>query len=191
MNRFGVLGSATLICLLWANPVFAQRGFGGVLGGATLGDLRGGGINTSSRWGGTAGIFVGFRTTMNTVVSIEGAWVQKGGGDIRLDYIEVPFLVGAVLPAQGGMLRTRFYSGISVGFKVGCSATTQVVDCDRAKGTEWAWPLGLQFGRWSPNGTFVAADIRYSVGLSDAFETSSADNYSWYFRLMVGKALGP
>lgn len=180
---------ASLVFLSLAQPAHAQVPFVGVSGGATVGDLFGGGINTSSRWGGTAGLFVGARTTTNTVVQLEGNWVQQGGGDIRLDYIEIPLTFGAALPTASG-LRIRGYAGIDLQFKVSCSGQQLVLNCDRANGTVWSVPFGVQFARTTPSGKFAALDVRYSLGLSDAFSNARAWNRSWQFRLYLGTVVG-
>jgi hypothetical protein len=181
--------------LLWiglavAQPATAQwvRNFVGITGGATLSDF--GGVNSSSRWGGTAGVSSGFRTSHYTVVNLEANWVQMGGGDTRLDYIDIPLTFGGVGSASGGTLRARAYAGVSLGFKVGCSGTTVFANCDNANSTQWTVPFGIMIGRWTQPGTFVALDLRYAVGLSDAFTTSNAYNRSWQFRLLFGKAVG-
>ncbi len=181
--------------LLWiglavAQPATAQRArkFVGITGGATLSDF--GAVNSSSRWGGTAGVSAGFRTTYYTVVNLEASWVQMGGGNTRLDYIDIPLTVGGVASVSGGALRTRPYAGISLGFKVGCSATTALANCDNANSTQWTVPVGIMIGRWTRPGRFVALDVRYAIGLSDAFATSLAYNRSWQFRLLFGKAAG-
>jgi len=196
MRCYMVLSLAVLLCLVDANPAAAQgsRQLIGIQGGATTSDLAGGGINTNSRWGGTAGIVTGFRTSRNTVVALEGNWVQMGGkeaggvGDTRLDYIEVPLLFGGVYPTYNGGVRFRLYSGIAIQFKVSCKS--DLANCDRMNSPIWAWPFGLMIGRYTESGTFVALDVRYSLGLSDAFSTSFAYNRSWQFRLVLGKAVG-
>ena len=182
--------------LLWiglaaAQPATAQwaRKFTAVTGGATISDF--GGVNSSSRWGGTAGVSAGFRTSHYTVVTLETNWVQMGGGDTRLDYIDIPFTVGGVASTSGGAVRTRAYVGISLAFKVGCSATTTAfANCANANSTQWTVPLGIMIGRWTRPGTFAALDVRYVTGLSDVFATASAYNRSWQFRLLFGKAVG-
>ena len=193
MARLGALCLSVLICLLVANPASAQRGgdkIVGFQGGATTSDLYGGGINTSSRWGGTAGIFTAFRSSRNTVVSIEGNWVQQGGADTRLDYIEIPLLFGGVYPTYDGGVRFRLYTGIAIQFKVSCSGETLLVpSCDRTNSPIWAWPFGLAIGRYTQDGKFIALDVRYSLGLSDTYSTSRAYNRSWQFRLVFGKAI--
>ena len=189
MNQFRVLLLTLIVSSFFVDPAFAQRGGDmvfGVSGGATVGDLFGGGTNTTSRWGGTAGVFTGYSTTRNTVVSLEANWVQKGGEGARLDYIEIPLLVGGVAPTYGGDLRFRLYIGIDFAFKIACSSERTILNCDAANSTEWSLPFGLMFGRWLDKGRFFALDVRYSLGLSDAFETSSAYNRSWQFRGMIG-----
>ena len=164
----------------------AQQLFVGVTGGATYGDLFGGGINTDSRWGGTAGLTVGYRNLRYLVTQLEANWVQKGGGGVRLDYIEIPLLIGASGQYPNG-LGARLYTGIGVAFPVGCSSDRQAsFSCDADRKTEWAWPIGLQLGRWVDQGRFVAVDIRYSSSFTDAFEGALASNRSWQFRLLVG-----
>ncbi len=197
MGRYPVIFLAAFLCLMVSSPAAAQRGgqkMIGIQGGATTSDLFGGGVNTNSRWGGTAGIVTAFRASRNTVVSLEGNWVQMGGkaaggvDDTRLDYIEVPLLFGGVYPAGNGDIRLRLYSGIAIQFKVSCKS--DVGNCDRTNSPIFAWPLGFMVGRYTESGTFVALDVRYSWGLSDAFNNSFVYNRSWQFRLILGKAMG-
>jgi hypothetical protein len=188
------IGRAVLAAtLVLAPPVSAQgpgSTFGAVVGGASLSDLGGefGGSSTT-RWGGTAGLLLGYNT-WRTAITLEGDWVQKGGGDTRLDYIEFPLTVGAVAVAGGGAMRARIYSGISFGFKVSCSSSDLAGACDDASGTEWGWPFGLQLAKVNENNSFVGLDVKYTVALSDAFDVFEAYNRPWQFRLMFGKLLG-
>ncbi len=199
MSRYTALGLAALLCLAAASPAAAQRSgrrLIGIQGGATTSDLFGGGLNTNSRWGGTAGLFVGFRTTRNTIVFLEGNWVQMGGktpgtlgGDTRLDYIEIPLLFGGVYPTSNDRVRFRLYGGLAIQFKVNCNSSEALLDCDRTNSPIWAAPFGFSVGRYTDSGTFFALDVRYSWGLSDAFSNSFVYNRSWQFRLIVGKAM--
>jgi hypothetical protein len=188
------IGPAVLAAtLVLAPPVSAQgpgSTFGAVVGGASLSDLGGefGGSSTT-RWGGTAGLLLGYNT-WRTAITLEGDWVQKGGGDTRLDYIEFPLTVGAVAVTGGGAMRARIYSGISFGFKVSCSSSDLAGACDDASGTEWGWPFGLQLAKVNENNSFVGLDVKYTVALSDAFDVFEAYNRPWQFRLMFGKLLG-
>jgi hypothetical protein len=187
------IGRAVFLAALVLAPAARAQGpgstFGAIVGGASLSDIGGDfGSTTSTRWGGTAGLLLGYNA-WRTAVTLEGDWVQKGGGDTRLDYIEFPLTVGAVAVAGGGAMRARIYSGISFGFKVSCSSDIDDV-CDDASGTEWGWPFGLQLAKVNENNSFVGLDVKYTVALSDAFDFIDAYNRPWQFRLMFGKLLG-
>lgn len=183
-----------LITLAWflaVNPASAQSGgdaFAGILAGATLSSFSFWGFahGSESRLGGTAGLFAAIRTSWYSVGTAEVSWVQKGGENIRLDYIEVPVLVGAVLPAMDGGLRFRGYLGIALGFKIGCSSEVTYFDCDRVNSTEWSLPFGLMFGRWLNSGRFFALDVRYSLALSDVVEAFEMKSRSLQFRAVFG-----
>lgn len=185
------IGSALVVTLSIFTASASAQGpgtrFGAITGGATLSDMDHQSTASDSRWGGTAGLLVGMNTG-RTALTFEGTWVQKGGGDTRLDYIELPLTFGAVVAPQGGAARGRFYSGISVAFKVSCSST--IPSCNNAEGTEWGWPIGLQLAKVTEAGSFFGIDVKYTVALSDAFEFSDGFNRPWAFRLMFGKQLG-
>jgi hypothetical protein len=161
--------------------------FAAVTGGATLTDLAGGGSSSDSRWGATAGLLLGLNAG-RTAAGLEGNWIQKGGSDTRLDYVEVPLTFGGIADLSGGDMRGRLYTGVSVAFKVSCSSTDVI--CDSANGTEWGWPLGIQLGRRTGLDSFAGVDIRYTFALSDALENVGVYNRPWQFRVMFGKALG-
>jgi hypothetical protein len=159
----------------------------GVSGGLTSGDMAIPGGSTSSRSGWMAGLFYGVGTSRNSDLMLEANYVQKGGGQTQLDYLEVPFTFGLAFPTDVGV-RFRIYTGIGIGFRVGCEAVPPF-HCDNAKSPEWTWPFGAAVGFWSRS-VLVAGDIRYSYGLSDAFKTSLHSNRSWQFRLFLGKTIG-
>jgi hypothetical protein len=162
----------------------------GLQGGATVGDF--GGVSFfdySSRWGGTAGVFTGLRTSRNTVVGLEANWTQKGGADTRLDYLGIPLTAGAAVPLADGRGRGRFYTGIEMNVRLGCSPSDGPASgpaCDRAKDVEWSWPIGMQFGWRARETGFVGLDVRYSLGISDTFDNSSLYDRTWQFRIMYG-----
>jgi len=173
--------------ILVATPALAQRQFIGVTGGATLSDF--GSTNSGSRWGGTAGITAGWRGFSWSVTNLEVAWTQRGDENVRLDYIDVPLLVGAA--AATGDVRTRFYAGIDVAFKIGCNTTTVIYSCDNAKGTQWFLPFGVMIGKWKTRSTYFGIDVRYLVGLSDAFSNfQPVWSRGWQFKVNIGKSVG-
>jgi hypothetical protein len=161
--------------------------FAAIIGGATLSDMDNFPAVQDSRWGGTAGLLVGLNAG-HTALTLEGNWVQKGGGDTRLDYIEIPLTYGPVAVLGQGAARGRFYSGFSVGFKISCSSPD--IPCDNANGTEWGLPFGLQLAKVTPKGTFFGVDVRYTIALSDAFDFVNTRNRPWAFRVMFGKPVG-
>ncbi len=70
---------ALLLCTLIVPPAAAQgpgHRFAALLGGATLSDLNGLAHTSGSRWGGTAGIAVGYNS-WRTALALEGNWIQK------------------------------------------------------------------------------------------------------------------
>lgn len=187
------IGRAVFVATLVLAPAAWGQGpgskFGAIVGGATLSDFGGDfGGSSGSRWGGTAGLLLGYNT-WRTAITLESDWVQKGGEDTRLDYIELPLTVGAVAVAGGGAMRARIYSGISFGFKLSCDSNIGGL-CDDASGTEWGWPFGLQLAKVNENNSFIGVDVKYTVALSDAFDVINAYNRPWAFRLMFGKLLG-
>lgn len=194
MRRFGVGAVVLAASLVAATPAFGQRSRSvvGISAGATVGDLEGGLFNTDSRWGFTGGVFGTLRTSRNSMVGLQANYTQKGGKDLaRLDYIEIPFIIGTIIPTDNDRINFNFFTGISVAFKVSCSADEgAILNCDDAKGTEWAWPLGLGVAFRNAKGGLVGLDARYSLSFSDAYDTSIARNRSWQFRLYYGVPVG-
>jgi|SRR4051794_12788926 len=178
-----------VVAALVVPPVAAQgpgAAFGAVIGGPTLSELAGGPGIAGNRWGSTVGLLLGFNVA-RAAIGLEGNWIQKGSGATQLEYIEVPLTVGAVVLPGPGPLRGRLYTGVSVGFKVGCRSAILV--CGAAEGTEWSWPVGVQFGSETEKGSFLAFDLRYSMGLSESFGASGLSNRAWLFRAMIGRRL--
>ncbi len=191
MPRVFLVSILTLM-LVNVGPAAAQKKFIGITGGATLGDF--GSITSTSRWGGTVGVTMGYRNFDWSIVRLEGIWAQRGAEGIRLDYIEVPVLVGTSAHlGSGGNFRGGFYTGVQVGFKTGCveeTTTPGVTSCAAANTGLWGIPFGVQLGQWTPDGAFVGVDVRYLFGLTNAFSTSFAYNRGWTFKLLLGKSIG-
>jgi len=161
----------------------------GLTGGATTSSLASGGISSDWRWGGTAGLMLGTVTFDYSFVELAPSWAQMGGGDVRLDYIDVPLLIGGYMPLGGRETIARLYAGVGIGFKVGCNDTAGGVSCTGANGSAWSLPIGLSFARQVSSGKFIGIDGRYLAPLSDA-ATLGTRNRSWQFRLMFGSSLG-
>jgi hypothetical protein len=187
-SRLSALSLALLTLVSMTSPVSAQRTLLAVSGGATIGDLSGDGVDTPSRWGGTAGVIVAHQGWDYVITQVEANWVQKGGEGLRLDYVEVPVMVGGLAQTSSG-ISARLTLGLGVAFPVGCSATgAPDVTCEIDRKVEWALPMGIQFGRRLDGNRFVAIDARYSWAVSDAFDEVRAANRSWQFRMILGVA---
>jgi hypothetical protein len=165
----------------------------GVVGGATLSDLSDSynAYNTTNKWGGNVGLFLGVRAKGTMFVSLEPAWTQMGadiggtGGSI--DYIEVPFTLGGMARSSNQKLHFGGYVGFAPAFKVGCSIDAAVGSCDKVNGTTWFLPLGLRFLSGSGKGTYVGVDVRYLIPLGSAFQGVTVYQRSWAFRLILAK----
>jgi len=180
----------TVIALASATTARAQETFGGLAGGATATRIVGGGINTDTRWGGTAGIFVGYRNWNYGIGMVELNWIQKGGQAGRIDYLEMPFLIGGSTPSDYGF-SGRVFTGLSIAIPIGCSPTSTLVDCSNKHTPEISWPIGAQLGRANGPGRFLGVEVRYFVGLSDVFTTVRGfSNRGWQFRLLTTFPLG-
>ena len=187
MRPCTILAAAMILSISTAAPADAQlrRAFAGVSAGASSSQLSAS-SNSDFRWGAMVGAFGAFRPTGGTITTVEANWVQKGGGNTRLEYIEIPLTVGVDGPLGDSGMRGRIYSGVGFGFRVACSTDAVTLNCDNANSTEWTWPLGLQLGRRTDDGRLVAFDVRYSIGLSRVFSNRAPENRAWQFRLSYG-----
>ena len=159
----------------------AQQFVAGLAGGATYSDFSN--PDTESRWGFSGGLFVG-KPTYRSLTLLEVNYTQKGGQDVRIDYVEVGLTAGGLSGRPGGS-RARAYGGIQVAFPVTCDGAQ--VFCDNTD-TEWGAPVGIMLGRWKDNGGFVELEVRYTIPLSDA--GLQVYNNSWMFRFVFGRPVG-
>ena len=176
-------GCALLLAALLSTVSASAQGpgtkFAGIIGGATLSDIDNTPAFGDDRWGGTAGLIGGINAG-RTALTLEAYWIQKGGGDRKLDYIEFPLTLGAIFAPETGATRVRLYSGVSFGFSLS----------SEAKDTEWGLPIGLQVAKVTDTGKFFGIDARYTFPLTNVFEVGDGHNRVWAFRLMFGKAIG-
>ena len=187
---------SVITAILALAPVASGHGqiahvYGGFTGGATYNNITDyEAINSDWRWGGTAGLMAGVVTSKHTFVELSPSWTQMGGGEARLDYVEVPLPSGVLLPIGDGNTLFRGYLGVTASFKVSCTAETATV-CDAAKGTFWALPMGVSVVRVLGGGRFVGLDTRYApFPIYHVFEETRAVQRSWQFRAMFGLPLG-
>ncbi len=195
MKGIRLLLTVAVATLVASAPALAQRGttMVAVQGGATLSDFTstGSAFFSDTRWGDTAGLFIGRTFGRNAQVNLDVNWEQKGGGTARIDYVNIPLTVGGGLVASRGW-NVRGYVGIGIGFKVSCSDSTSETTgaCASVESSEWTLPFGFFFGKWTDSGKFFGLDTRMEVSLSDAFESSSFKNRSLQFRAVLGTKVG-
>ena len=175
-------------------PLTAQETqIAGIHGGATVSALSNweAGLISDGRWGGTAGGFFARAVNRAAQLNLEVNWVQMGGPDVKLDYVDIPITVGGGIVGWGSSANVRAYVGASIGFKVSCSADDDLLDpCASAKGTQWTLPLGLVVGKWLESGRFLGLDTRFLWGLSDVSDSIDAKVRSWQFRVVLGNLVG-
>jgi hypothetical protein len=183
---------AAALVLAVGTPVQAQfaRKYAGLTGGATYSNVSNyGAISTDYRWGGTAGIMAGVVTFDYSYVELAPSWSQMGADGVHLDYIDIPLILGGLVPLGNRETIGRLYAGVSLALKVTCKADVTTV-CDAAKSSVWGLPVGISIARVISGGRFVGVDARYNIGLSDVFEVTDATQRSWQFRAMFGLPLG-
>lgn len=186
----------TLVAVITAPPLHGQfaRQYVALAGGATYSDLTNYTVSTDWRWGATAGVMAGIVTFDYSYVELAPSWAQMGGriealdADLRLDYVDIPLMLGGMIPMGSADALARLYAGVSLGLKVSCGAEPAV--CDVARGSVWSLPVGLSFAKVIGGRRFIGVDARYQIGLSDVFEITEATQRSWQFRAFFGLPLG-
>ena len=211
MQLVRVLVLTIALALTAASAVHAQTTLrAGLTVGAATSTLGGDDfIGSSSRWGFIGGAFLAVRPSRSFSLSLEANYLQKGGDNVAFtvpprnvstSYLELPLTAGYVFQMTQGW-EGRIYAGIDLAFLLSCNVSSSAGDssCDdsllvpSAKSTEWSVPFGVQVG-YDFGGSALALDIRYSLGLTSTFETSSAGSNlksrSWQFKLMWGFPIG-
>lgn len=168
----------------------ATRHYVGFAAGATYSQVTDYLTDLDWRWGGAAGLLLGVAALDYTYLELAPAWTRVGGGYIRLDYLDVPVMLGARLPLGSSSRLARLYGGLNFGLKTGCGAGQTTV-CDIARSTVWSALFGLGVVKVAPGGRFVGIDVRYVVGLSTIFDfRQRITQRSWQCRALLGLPLG-
>lgn len=179
-----------LVAVVPAQAQIANKYFG-FTGGATYGNITNYElVNSDWRWGGTAGILAGVVASDHSFWEVAPSWTQMGGGDVRLDYVDIPVNGGLLLPLGDGNTFLRGYLGVTLSLKVSCASDVANV-CDAARGTFWAMPVGVSVVRVLGSGRFVGINASYTpFPLYDAFDGYKSTQRSWQFRAMYAVPLG-
>ncbi len=159
-------------------------------------DPEPGDVEFKYRLGLLAGGFLGYQ--VNEVFSVEpqvlysqkGTEVEGTGsnsareGSVRLDYIEVPFLLKFWFPVSNSQMRPFLFAGPVVGFEVNCTLEGEILsvtgptDCEKTslvntKSTDIGGTVGggVEFGA---GGQLVRVDARYTHGFTDINDSGDA-----------------
>jgi hypothetical protein len=184
------LALAALLAGVVAGTAEAQvaRRYVGLAGGAAYSSLTNYNVSNEWRWGATAGVFGGVTTFDYSFVELAPSWIQLGGGDFGVDYIEIPLMLGGMVPMGNRDALFRLYAGVGINVKLSCD---EGVDCDAVNSTMWTLPIGLSFAKAVGNGRFIGIDARYNLGLSDTFDgLSEVTQRSWRFGAFFGLPVG-
>ena len=213
MKRIKMAVAAALIMGLSASPALAQEGgslFLGLAAGGSYAGLRGDFLSSEANVRGYTWGFVGGATFEAFVkrnafsIRVEALYTQKGTGgipeglnniDLNLAYIDVPVMLNLNVPLSYKW-SVAFYTGISVGFNISCdlsSSDGSSVSCADSsedvnpKSTDIGWPFGLGIEYWPSGraGNYLAFDVRYVYGISNAFEDSVGNVKNQVLELLV------
>lgn len=206
MSRRSVLWACSL-ALLVAVPgrLVAQDVMVGVKGGINLAEQsfssEGFSVSPGTRTAFVGGGFAQFGLGPALFIQPEALFSSKGWssdatdaeGALKLDYLEVPLLVGLEIPLENSSVTPSVFAGPDVGFKLGCDL--EGIDCGEAYNSV---DFGLVFGAglaFQLRTVAIVVDGRYGLGLTNTLDTGGTDvdltakNRAWQF--MAGFGFSP
>lgn len=172
-----------LLLLVGAPPVLAQAQVG-VRTGLAVSNFYGRDAEGSeARLGFHGGLTLALPVAPNVFLQPEALYTQKGSGFegedtvFRLDYIDVPVLVGVSVPT-GSNLIARLYAGPQVSFKVNESLRGEGVGVDLglARDVDFGLAVGGDIGaRRVGSAQTFGVGLRYTLGLSNVLDDALLD----------------
>lgn len=197
-----------LSCLALLPGAASAQDRAGLTLGATASEVVGDFVTVSgdTKWGFYGGLFGETQVGDVLALSLGVNYTQKGGQgltgtglleaelfDLRLNYIELPFLVELMLPL-GGTWDLMAYGGFAAAFNVSCrvglggSSDQSCKDTSLGSGqTEWGVPVGGGLFYKLGNGEMVVFEARYTWGLNDAVADANVRNRTWHFLIRLVK----
>lgn len=160
------------LALLVAVPASAQATFG-VRGGLNTASFSGADARgTDPRLGGVGGAFVRLDAGPALALQVEALYSQEGAvdpfadpeGTYKLDYLDVPVLVRLGVPLTR-LADAGVFAGPSVGVPLRARFDRRGDSFDEATRTDLGVVVGADY--WAGP---VGIDLRYTVGLTDAFD---------------------
>ncbi len=189
--RLSLFSAVLAASALLAAPASAQTTFlikGGLNTAFFSGDD---GAGTDPRLGVAAGAGLRFDVSPSLGVQVEALYSQEGAedpdnrGTYKMDYLDVPILLRAALP-----LSPYADAGLYVGPQIGIPVRSDFVrDNGRVDNVDLQTDIGLTLGAdyWSGP---IGIDLRYTTGLTDAFENSNLDIRNQAFTVSLGYRFG-
>ena len=188
-----ILAAAALAALPALTPAASAQAAIGLRAGLNVSDFSGDDApeNTDPRLGFSGGLFATIPVGASGLyVQPEVIYTQKGvqsgddgsgeSGTLKLDYIEVPVLLGYAVPVTPSGLMLGAYAGPAVAFKAGESLEfnselgegigSGSIDSDLFRDVDLGAAVGVTVGA----GPF-AVDGRYTFGLANALDTEDGD----------------
>lgn len=184
-----ILAAAALAALPALSPAVSAQAAIGLRAGLNVSDFSGDDApeNTDPRLGFSGGLFATIPVGASGLfVQPEVIYTQKGvksgddrsgeSGTLKLDYVEVPVLLGYAVPVTQSGLTLGAYAGPAVAFKAGESLEFNSalgggsLDSDLFRDIDLGGAAGVTVGA----GPF-AVDGRYTFGLANALDTEEGD----------------
>ncbi|HLR25723.1 MAG TPA: porin family protein [Fodinibius sp.] len=178
----------------------------GLKGGVNIATMYGDEVHDADvRAGFTGGLFLNYRFTPNwsiqpeVLFSMKGADLDQGltgedgGADYEIGYLEIPILAKYTFTTNS-MVKPYLNAGPQIGFALWGDSNGRDLDDDQLKDAEFALAMGggIDLAVASSPEDFiqtVGLDLRYTLGLTDAFDVSGdpeARNHAFLAAITVG-----
>jgi hypothetical protein len=187
-----LLAAGVLAAAVAATPALAQVG---IKGGVSHGNISNAGAlpgELGDRTGFAVGLSVASRPTSLFGLGVEGLYAQRGANSannttcFKLDYVDVPLYLRAMIPASG--LQPFAYAGPQVSFEVRCRSVNGQ-DCPDTGRPDVTYAGVIGAGLRLGQETGLSVEGRYVYGLSDLNLSTVTNDESYQnrsFQILVG-----
>ena len=184
-NRWAPLALAFALLLLIAPLQAAAQTWLGLKGGLNLATFNGDdneGVETLTGLTGGAALMLqlspSFALQPEILYTMKGAKGDDGGLTLELktSYVEIPVLFKFTPQLEGSTVHPALYAGPAIAFNLDASAEAEAggvsgsMDIANAKSTDLGLVLGGAMDVLSAGGGRFMLDVRYALGMSDAFD---------------------
>lgn len=192
-KRYALISSITIICFLFTafSISVAQSVKTGAKAGINFTNFNGGNTDYSSRTGFMVGGFVKMNIPESSVaIQPEVYYAQKGaetnGGEIKLEYLEIPILVKVGL-SKSDVVKPNIFAGPYAGINLNQSSGGLLGGGGNdVENIDFGGVVGAGLDVEAGSSIFTI-DLRYGFGLSPAFK--SGDEKNGMFAIVAGISL--